>query len=101
MESRYIYTVKFFQTVFNVSLKFFTLKNKILKFFQAVAVAVLLYSCTTSTQMKCLEKKLDGNYIRKLCAVNKSGKQHPPKQQKPPILQTIQERQAKHTKHNW
>ena len=31
-------------------------------FFQGVAVSVLVYGCTTYTQTKCFEKKLDGNY---------------------------------------
>ena len=53
--------------------------NKIKQgFFQTVAVSVLLYGCTSSTQTKCIEKNLDGNYTRMLRAVlNKSRKQHP------------------------
>ena len=35
-------------------------------FFQAVVVSILLYGCTTWTQTKWLEKKLDGNYTRML-----------------------------------
>ena len=43
------------------------LSNKIKwDFFQAVAMTVLLYGCTTWTLMKCMEKKPDGNYIRML-----------------------------------
>ena len=42
-------------------------------FFQAVVVSILLYRCTTWTQTKRLEKKLDGNYTRMLRAIlNKS-----------------------------
>ena len=37
--------------------------------FQAVVMSVLLYSCTTLTLMKCLEKKLDGNHSKMLCTV--------------------------------
>ena len=33
-------------------------------FFQAAAVKILLYGCTTWTLTKRLEKKLDGNYTR-------------------------------------
>ena len=33
-------------------------------FFQAAVVSILLYGCTTWTQTKRLEKKLDGNYTR-------------------------------------
>ena len=56
--------------------------------------------------MKCLEKRLDVNYTRMLCAVlNKSLKQHLTKQQLynhlPPILPTIQVRQARHAGHCW
>ena len=63
-------------------------------------MSLQLYGCTTKTK-KCLEKKLDGNYIRMLQAVlNKSWKQHSKKQQLyahlPPISQTIQVKQAKH-----
>ena len=35
-------------------------------FFQAVAVSVVLYRCTTGTLTKRLEKKLEGNYTRVL-----------------------------------
>ena len=42
-------------------------------FFQAVAVSVLLYGCTTWTWLKRIKKKLDGNYTRMLRVVfNKS-----------------------------
>ena len=61
------------------------LSNKIeWELFQAVAVLVLLYGCTTWTN-KILKKKkkwIDGNYTRMLHAVlNKSWKQHPTKQE--------------------
>ena len=66
-------------------------------FFQAVAVSILLNGCTTGMLMKSIQKKLDGNYTKMLCAVsNKSWKQHSTKQQlyghQPLILQTIQVR---------
>ena len=35
-------------------------------FFQAAVVSIMLYGCTTWTQTKRLEKKLDGNYTRML-----------------------------------
>ena len=68
------------------------------EWFQAVAVPVLLYGCTTWTITKRLEKTLDGNYTRRLRDVlNKSWKQHLPKQQLYghlyPISQTIQDEQ--------
>ena len=71
-------------------------------FFQAVAVSILLYGCTTST----LEKKLDGNYTRTLRAIlNKSWRQHPSKQQLygpiPPITKTVKVRRTRHTGHCW
>ena len=43
------------------------------KLFQAVAVSVLLYGCTTWTLTKCLETKLNVNFSRMLHAIlNKS-----------------------------
>ena len=39
------------------------------RFFQDVAVLILLYDCITRTMTKPLEKKLDGNYTRMLRAV--------------------------------
>ena len=64
------------------------------------AVSVLQQGCTTWTLTKSEEKNLDGNYQRMLCgALNKSQKQHPKKLQLysllPPILPTIQVRQAR------
>ena len=35
-------------------------------FFQAAAVSILLYGCTTWTLTKRMEKRLDGNYTRML-----------------------------------
>ena len=50
-------------------------------FFQAAVVSILLYGCTTWTLTKRMEKKLDGNYTRKLRAIlNKSWRQHLTKQ---------------------
>ena len=50
-------------------------------FFQAAVVSILLYGCTTWTLTKRLEKKLDGNYTRMLCAIlNKSWRQHTTRQ---------------------
>ena len=70
-------------------------------FFQAAVVSILLYGCTTWTLTKRLEKKLDGNYTRKLRAVlNKSWRQHPTRHQLyghlPPITKTIQVRRPRH-----
>ena len=46
-------------------------------FFQAAAVPILLYGCTTWTLTKRLEKKLDVNYTRMLRTIlNKSWRQH-------------------------
>ena len=75
-------------------------------FFQAAVVSILLYGCTTWTQTKWLEKKLDGNYTRMLRAtLNKSWRQHPTRHQLyghlPPIMKTIQVRQTRHTGHCW
>ena len=57
------------------------LTNKIkCSFFQAAVVSILLYGYTTWTQIKRMEKKLDGNYTRMLIAIlNKSWRQHPTK----------------------
>ena len=45
-------------------------------------MSILLYGCSTWTQTKQLEKKLDGNYTRMLRAVlNKSWRQHPTRHQ--------------------
>ena len=47
-------------------------------FFQAAAVSILLYGCTTWMLTKRLKKKLDGNYTRMLRAIlNKSWWPHP------------------------
>ena len=63
-------------------------------FFQVVTLSILLYGCITWMLTKCIEKKVDRNYTRMLCAVlNKSWRQHFSKQQLYehllPILQTI------------
>ena len=51
-------------------------------FFQSAVISILLYGCTTWTQTKWLEKKIDGNYTRMLRGIlNKSWRQHPTKHQ--------------------
>ena len=75
-------------------------------FFQSSVVSILLYGCTTWTQTKCLEKKLDGTCTRMLWVIlNKSWKQHPTKQQlyghHPPISKTIQTRRTRYAGHCW
>ena len=75
-------------------------------FFQAVAVWMLLYGCTTWMLTKCIEKRLDKNYTTRLHAVlNKSWKQHSTKQwlyiYQLLISQTIQVRVARHAGHCW
>ena len=75
-------------------------------FFQAGIMSILLYGCTTWTLTKRLEKKLDSNYTRMLRAIlNKSWQQHPTKHHLyshlPPIMKTIQVRQARHAGHCW
>ena len=75
-------------------------------FSQAVVVSILLHGCTTWTLTKRMEKKLDGNYTRMLRAIlNKSGWQHPTKQQlydhQPPIMKTIQIRRTRHEGNCW
>ena len=74
--------------------------------FQAAAVLILLYGCTTWTLTKRLEKKLDGNYTRMLRAIlNKSWQQHPTRHQLyghlPPITKTMQARRTRHAGHSW
>ena len=75
-------------------------------FFQAAVVLTLLYGCTTWTQTKQLEKKLDVNYTRMLRAIlNKSWRQHPTKHQLhghlPPITKTIKVRRTRHAGNCW
>ena len=75
-------------------------------FFQAAIVSILLYGCTTWTLTKRPEKKLDGNYTRKLRAIlNKLWRQHPTRHQLyghlPPITKTIQVRRTRHAGHCW
>ena len=72
--------------------------------FQAVFVSILLYWCTQWTLIKRIEKKLDGNCIRRLWDIlNKSLEQHSTKQQQygqlPPISKTIQIRRTRHAEH--
>ena len=67
---------------------------------------ILLDGCTTWTQTKSMEKKLDGNYARMLRAIlNKSWRQHSRKQQLyghlSPITKTIQVRLTRHAGHCW
>ena len=75
-------------------------------FIQATVVSILLYGCTTWTQTKRLEKKLDGNYTRMVRAiVNTSWRQHLTRHQLyghlPPITKTIQFRRTWHAGHCW
>ena len=75
-------------------------------FFQAAVVSILLYGCTTWTLTKRLEKKLDGNYTRKLQAIlNKSWRQNPTRRQLyghlPPITKTIRVRRTRYAGHCW
>ena len=77
-----------------------------LSFFQAAVVLILLYGCTTWTQTKRLEKKLDGNYTRMLWAIlNRSWWQHPTRHQLyghlPPITKTIQAGRTRYAGHCW
>ena len=74
-------------------------------FFQATAVSILLYGCTTWTLTKWLEK-LDGNYTRMLWAIlSKTWRQHSTRHQLyghlPPIMKTIQVRRTRHAGHCW
>ena len=51
-------------------------------FFQATVLSILIYGCTTWTLNKRTEKKLDSDYTRMLWVIlNKSRRQHLPKQQ--------------------
>ena len=75
-------------------------------FFQAVVVSILLYGYITWTLTKRLEKKLDGNYTRRLRPIlNKTWRQHPTRHQLyghlPPITKTIQVRRTRHAGHCW
>ena len=76
------------------------------RFFQAAVVSILLYGCTTWTQTKCMEKKLNGNYIRMLQAtLNKSWRLHHTWQQLHGHLQLItkntQVGRTRHAGHSW
>ena len=85
---------------------FFYLSNKIKQdLFQAMNVCVLLCRCTTRTLTKRPEKKLHGNYLRKLHAVMKKFRiQHLTKQQLSdhllPISQTILVRRIRYARTN-
>ena len=71
-------------------------------FFQAAVVSILLYGCTTWTLTRRMEKKLDGNYTRRLRAIlNKFWRQHLTKHHLPPITKTIQIRRTRHAGHCW
>ena len=73
-------------------------------FFQAAAVSILLYGCTSWTLTKRIEKKLDGDYTRMLRAIlNKSWKQHHTKLygHLPHITITINIRRTRHVGHCW
>ena len=75
-------------------------------FFQAAVMSILLYGCTTITLTKRMDKKLDGNYTRRLRPIlNKSWRQHPTKQQlyghRLPITKTIKTRRTSHAGHCW
>ena len=71
-------------------------------FFQAAIVSTLLYGYTTLMLTKRMKKKLDGNYTRMLRAIlNKSWRQHPTKQQLPPITKTIKIRRTRPAGHCW
>ena len=75
-------------------------------FLQAAVVLVLLDGCTAWALIKCMVKKLDGNYTVMLKAIlNKSRRQQPPKQQfyghLPPFTKTIQVRRTRHKAHCW
>ena len=75
-------------------------------FFQAAAVSILLYGCTTWTLTKRMKKKLDGNYTKMLRAIlNKSWRQYPRQQQlyghQPTIMKTIKVRRTRHAGHCW
>ena len=75
-------------------------------FFLAAVVSILLYGCTTWTLTKRLEKKLDGNYTRRLWAIlNRSWRQHTTKHQLyghlPPITKTINIWRSRHAGYCW
>ena len=83
---------------------FYLLWVRVINFFQAVFMLILLDGCTTWRLTKCIEKKLDCNCTRMLRAIlNKSWKQHLTKQQLyshlPPISKTIQIRWIRYAGH--
>ena len=63
-----------FHMTHSQSISVHVLTDKIKRsFFQVEVVSILLYGCTTWTQTKRMEKKLDGNYTRMLRTIlNKS-----------------------------
>ena len=63
--------------------------------------SVLLNSCTTWTLMKCLEQKLDGNYICMPAVFKQILEAATHKTTLPPISQTIQVRWTKYVGHCW
>ena len=74
--------------------------------FQAAAVSILLYRCTTWMLSKRLEKKLDGNYTRIFRAImNESCRQHPTRHylygHLPAITKAIHVRRTRHAGHCW
>ena len=105
IDKRVQFCLFIYQSRYKINLK--NLRNlKLLKqvSFWAVAVSILLYGCTTWMLTKCIEKKLDVNLTRMLCAaLKKSWKQHIIKQQLPnhlpPISEIIQVRWTRHKGH--
>ena len=104
----YIYITKAWTAIDRLSIKWKSdLTDKMKSsFFQAAAVSILLYGCTTWMLTKRMEKKLDGIYTRMLQKIlNKSWRQHPIRHQLyghlPPITKTIQVRRTRHTGHCW
>ena len=73
-----------------------------------ICMYIYIYTCLYIFFLvyKCMQKKLDGNYIRMLRAIlNKSWRQHPTRHQLyghlPPITKTFQVRRARHAGHCW
>ena len=75
-------------------------------FFQAAAVSILLYGCTTWKLIKCMDEKLDDSYTRMLRVILKKPCRHHPKKQQlyghlPAITKTIQVRWTRHAGQCW
>ena len=75
-------------------------------FFQIAVVSILRYGFTTWTLTEHIEKKLDGNFPRRLRAIlNKSWDQYTTKQQLyshlHSISKTVQIRRIRHAGHCW